>query len=81
MLSRQAIGRQTDPASVLERFLDDETNNLSTNLFDGLEDVAESIDEMVNEILGVLQETQEELETLKSEKAELEARIQELEEA
>jgi peptidoglycan hydrolase CwlO-like protein len=80
-LSRQASGRHTEPASVLERFLDDETDNLSTNLFDGLEEVAESIDEMVNEILGVLQDTQEDLETLKSEKAELEARIQELEEA
>ena len=80
-LSRQAIGRQTDAASVLERFLDDETDNLSSNLFDGLEVVAESIDEMVNEMLGELQDVQEELETVKNEKVELESQIQELEEA
>lgn len=80
-MSRQSIGRQTDVAAVLESFLDEETDNLSTNLFDGLEEVAETIDKMVNEILGSLQDTQAENEDFKAEIERLEAKIEELEES
>lgn len=78
-MSRQAIGRQTDAGALLENFMDEKTDDLSTNVFDGLEAVAESIDDVVNKILGNLQDAQEDLNEFKAENTELKERIEELE--
>ena len=80
-MSRQAVSRQTDAASELESFLDDESGNISKNLFDGLEEVAEAIDGIAIDLQEYLDELENEKEEFVSEIERLESRIDELEES
>lgn len=80
-MTRYANSRDTDAASELESFLDNESHNLSPHLFDGLEDVAESIDKIVNELIVELQDVQSDNEEHKAEINELYKKIEELEES
>lgn len=80
-MRRQATSRQTDIATELEGWMDLENDNLSEYLFTGLEEVAEKIDDMVNEILGDLQDVRGDNEELKTEIERLINQLEELEES
>jgi len=80
-LSRQAISRQTNAASELESWMDEVSDDLSANLFDGLEKVAESIDDMVGVLNESLDDAEDEVESLREDIRTLEYRIEELEES
>jgi len=79
-MSRQSIVRRTDAASELESFLDSETENLSPYLFDELEKVAGTIDEMVSELEEILDEANDDIEELNAQIERLETQIDEMEE-
>lgn len=79
-MTRYASSRNTDAVSELERFLDDESDNLSPHLFNGLEEVAESIDKIANETLTEVQDLQSRLEDREERLIELGNTIDKLEE-
>jgi polyhydroxyalkanoate synthesis regulator phasin len=67
-----AKSRKTDVASLLESYLDEHEDELSPNMFSGLDDLAEEIDDAAEEL-------HEEIDDLKEEVADLKNQIKELE--
>lgn len=57
--------RNTDIGKLLEKFLDDNEQDLSPNMFNALEDVAEEVDDMVYDLLVEIEERKEELEEIR----------------
>lgn len=59
--------RNTDIGKLLEKFLDDNEQDLSPNMFNALEEVAEEVDSMVGDLLVEIEERKEELEEIRKE--------------
>ncbi len=65
-----ATSQTTKAASVLEKFLDDNENRISEEMFGELDEVAGEIDTVVNDLEGEIQELKEEKEELEKQLAE-----------
>lgn len=59
--------RNTDIGKLLEKFLDDNEQDLSPNMFSALEEVAEEVDSMVDDLLVEIEERKEELDEIRKE--------------
>ena len=59
--------RNTDIGKLLEKFLDDNEQDLSPNMFNALEEVAEEVDSMVDDLLVEIEERKEELDEIRKE--------------
>lgn len=59
--------RNTENASLIEMFLDENENDLSPNMFAALEDVAEEIDSRVRNLFEEIEELNDTIEELNEE--------------
>ncbi|MEA1855617.1 hypothetical protein U9M49_21375 [Cytobacillus sp. OWB-43] len=67
-----SILRETDIAKLVESFLDDNEDDLSPNMFNALEEVAEEIDSQVTDLLDQIDELEVRVKELEEELEEIE---------
>lgn len=67
-----SILRETDIAKLVESFLDDNEEDLSPNMFNALEEVAEEIDSQVSDLLDQIDELEVRVKELEEELEEIE---------
>jgi peptidoglycan hydrolase CwlO-like protein len=67
-----AKSRKTDIGTLLESFLDENERDISANMFDDLEYVAEEIDDAAQELHSEIDDLKEEIDELKNQIKELE---------